>query len=195
METISFRINGTGTLLMNNPQTVDPFNGYAQKIKPLRSKRGKTDEQLLTLRTLEIESKLYMNDELGIYVPTSWVMSAVAQTSFKKAKIAKKDIRAGVFCDESKAKLNFRGSKKIKTKRDISGNPEFYVTMLIKQGQVKVPKSTPEFDEWSFQTSLTFDPKVIDKRTLVDILTYCCEYGGFGDFRPTFGRASLEMLN
>lgn len=195
MENIKFKIVGVGSLLMNNPQSVDPFNAYAKAKRVITSKRNKTEEELLELQRLDIESKLYINDEIGVYVPTSWVMAALAQTSFKKAKIAKKDIRSGVFVNDTKAKLFYRDSDKVKEKSDISGNPEFYNTMLLKQGQVKIAKSTPIFNDWSFTGSLTFDPTVIDRSTLLRILQHCCNYGGFGDFRPTFGRADLEVLD
>ena len=194
METLNFKVVGAGSLLMNNPQSVDPFNSYAKAKKVITGKRTKTEEDLLKLRKLDVESKIYMNDTLGVYVPTSWVMAALAQTSFKKVKIAKKELRSGVFCDETKTKLIYDGMDKVKSKEDISGNEFFFNTMLLKQGQVKIAKSTPIFNDWSFQTSLTYDPSVIDRDTLVNILEYCCNYGGFGDFRPTFGRARLEIL-
>lgn len=195
MENLEFKVVGTGSLLMNNPQSVDPFNAYAKAKKVITSKRAKTEEDLFELQRLDVESKVYMDNDIGVYIPTSWIMAALAQTSFKKVKIAKKDIRAGVFVDDTKSKLIYRDIKKIKEKSDVSGNPDFYHTMLLKQGQVKIAKSTPIFHDWSFTTSLTFDPGVIDKSTLVNILQYCCNYGGFGDFRPTFGRADLELLN
>jgi len=195
MENIKFKINGAGSMLMNNPQSVDPFNNYAKAKKVITSKRSKTEEDLFELQRLDIESKVYINDILGVYIPTSWIMAALAQASFKKVKIAKKEIRAGVFVDSTKEKLYYRDSDKVKTKTDISGNPDFYHTMLLKQGQVKIAKSTPIFHDWSFNCSLTFDPSVIDRSTLINILQYCCNYGGFGDFRPTFGRADLEILD
>lgn len=196
METLNIKVTGTEPLLMNNPQTVDPFNSYSREKKLITDKgKRKTEEDLMNLRTIEIESKLYMNDELGVYIPTSWIMAGLAANSFKKVKIAKKDVRSGVFMDSQKVKLNYEGIDKVNGKRDISGNEAFFETMLIKQGQVKLSKSTPKFHSWSFNVGMAFDPSVIDKTSLLVILEFCCNYGGFGDFRPTYGRATMEVLN
>lgn len=56
-------------------------------------------------------------------MPSNWVAAAIAATSFKRAKISKADVRAGVFTTEDKLKLNYRDSKKVKTPGDIVKNP------------------------------------------------------------------------
>lgn len=47
MKSIKFRITGTMPLMLNNPQTVNPFNEFTKKLKPLTSKRTKTDDDML----------------------------------------------------------------------------------------------------------------------------------------------------
>ena len=195
MEQLKFKVKGISPLLMNNPQTVDPFNAYSRAKAVITSKRKKSDEDLLELRRLDIESKLYIDDDIGIYVPGTWVTAAVAGVSFKRLKIAKKDIRGCLFTNDNKIPLDFRGRNKVKTRADISGNPEFFHTMLLKQGQVKIAKSTPIFHEWSFTTSVDFDEDILDRDGLIQLLTYACVYTGWGDFRPTFGRAQFEILD
>jgi len=194
MQELNIKIVGTGELLMNNPQSADPLNRYAKKIAPLSSKRGKTDEDHNELKNLRLESSIYLTEALGVFIPTSWVTAALAKNSHGVAKIAKAKIRAGVYADVQKVKLNFKGMNKIKTKQDIIKNPEFHNTMLMTQGQVKIPKTKPIFTDWSFQLKLMFDPTIVNESELKNILEYCCRYGGFGDFRPTFGRAVLEIL-
>ena len=188
MESINFTVKGAEPLLLNNPQTVDPFNPYARSKKEITKKRAKTDEDLLELRRLEVESKVYFDDEMGIYVPATWISAAIAGRSFKQCKISKAEIRSAVFPVESKIKLKYSGSEKVRAISDISGNPDFVKTMLLKQGQVRIAKCAPIFHNWSFDASLEFDPSVIDEATLVAILSAAASYGGFGDFRPTFGR-------
>jgi hypothetical protein len=38
-----------------------------------------------------------------------------------------------------------------------------------------------------------FDDKIIDPDSLSRIIDHTARYGGFGDFRPKFGRASAEI--
>ena len=195
MQAIKFRISGIDSLLMNNPQTVDPMNYYSREKKKITSKRVKTDQDLLDLRRLDIESKTYFDDILGVYIPSTWVAASIASLSWAKAKIKKADIRSGVFPVDTKIKLHFQDDHKVKTLDDIAGNPVFHTTMLLKQGQVKIAKAAPIFHNWWFETEIEFDPAVIDRQTLLDLLSYGATYGGYGDFRPTHGRAKFEEIS
>ena len=185
---------GINPLLQNNPQTVDRFNPYSKAMKRINDKKTRrTDDDYLELKNIEVRAKIYWDDETGIYVPSNWVAAAIAATSFKRAKISKADVRAGVFTTEDKLKLDYRDSKKVKTPEDIVKNPDFRLDMTLKQGQVRIVKSVPIFHEWSFTCGLEFDDSVIDTDSMKNIITHVARYGGFGDFRPTFGRATVEI--
>ena len=67
--------------------------------------------------------------------------------------------------------------------------------MLLKQGPVRVPKDAPIFHDWSFETVLIFDDTVVDFGSLKNIIERSAQYGGFGDFRPTFGRGKAVVTN
>ena len=108
-------------------------------------------------------------------------------------RISKADVRAGVFTTEDKLKLNYRDSKKVKTPEDIVKNPDFRLDMTLKQGQVRIVKSVPIFHDWCFECGLEYDDTVIDSDSMHNIINHLARYGGFGDFRPTFGRATVEI--
>lgn len=189
-------VTGISPLLQNNPQTVDPFNHYAKAKKAITNKRtAKTDDDLLELGNLETESKLYFDDEIGVYVPATWITEAIICTGFSVAKIGRAKMRGGLFATEPKIKLRYRGMNKVKTITDVVMNSEFRHRMLLKQGQVRVPKDAPIFHDWSFETVVEFDDTVVDMGSLRRIVERSAKYGGFGDFRPTFGRANAEVLD
>ena len=189
-------VTGISPLLQNNPQTVDPFNHYAKAKKAITNKRtAKTDDDLLELGNLETESKLYFDDEIGVYSPATWITEAIICTGFSVAKIGRAKMRGGLFATEPKIKLKYRGMNKVKTITDVVMNPEFRHRMLLKQGQVRVPKDAPIFHDWSFDTAVEFDDTVVDMGSLRRIVERSAKYGGFGDFRPTFGRANAEVLD
>lgn len=189
-----YKISGIAPLLLSNPQTVDRFNPLARKMALINAKgRRRTDEDYLELRDLEMEAKLYWDSELGVYVPSTWILAAICKVSFTQAKIAKADIRGAVFATETKLPLKFAGRKKVHGSEDIIKNGDFRHTMLLKQGQVKIAKTAPIFHDWSFEGNLEFDDKVIDPDTMEHLLNYAGNYGGFGDFRPTFGRAEVRI--
>lgn len=191
---MSATFTGTRPLLLGNPQSVDPFNVYSKQMKKITNKRGgRTEDDLLELQRIEVASKLYFDDEIGVYVPATWVSSAIAQNSFSKTKIKKADIRGGVFMADDKLKLYYDGMDKVKTAGDVIGKRDFYHRMILKQGQVRVAKCMPIFHKWKFVCDIEFDDVIIDRESIEYILKYCAAYGGFGDFRPTFGRASVEF--
>ena len=189
-------VAGISPLLQNNPQTVDPFNRFAKAKKAITNKRtAKTDDDLLELGNLETESKLYFDDEIGVYIPATWITEAIICTGFSVAKIGRAKMRGGLFATEPKIKLKYRGMNKVKTITDVVMNSEFRHRMLLKQGQVRVPKDAPIFHDWSFETAVEFDDTVVDMGSLRRIVERSAKYGGFGDFRPTFGRANAEVLD
>lgn len=193
IQTLSVKITGINPLLQNNPQTVDPFNRYSKMKKAITAKKRKTDDDLIELGNIEAESKIYFDDAIGVYIPATWVTESIIRNAFAIEKIGANKIRGGLFATQSKIELDYRGKKKVKTITDIVMNPEFRHRMLLKQGQVRVPKDAPIFHEWSFNTELEFDDSVIDFGGMKRIIERSARYGGFGDFRPTFGRALAEV--
>ena len=189
---ISITVKGITPLLFNNPQTVDPMNKFSKAKKKITSKRAKTDEDIAQLRDLEMESKIYFENG-RVVVPTTWLTAAIHGISFKKAKIAKKDSRSALFTVNANVPLSFQGMGKVKTIEDIVRNHEFRHTMNLKQGQVKITKVAPIFNNWEFTAGLEYDDEVYDDDVIVDLIKHAAKYGGFGDFRPTFGRAVAEV--
>lgn len=189
MKSLTVQIKGIEPLLINNPQAVDPFNKYSRAAKEITSKRKKTDEDLLKLREIEIESKLYFDEKVGVWVPATWITAAIAAQSWAKAKIKKADIRSCVFVNESKIKLNYAGMDKVKTKTDVVKNEMFHTVLNLKQGQVRVCKAAPIFNDWSVEFEILFDDTIINASDLKNLIEIAAKFGGFGDFRPTYGRA------
>ena len=194
IQSITVKFTGISPLLQNNPQTVDPFNSYAKAKKPLTSKRSKTDEDLYAIRKIEVESKVFFDDKIGIYVPSRWVLAAIAKNSYSIAKVSKDKARGSIFTTDDKCKLSFDGDNLIKSKEDVSGNDKFITVLILPQKQVRLAKTFPIFHKWSFECELEFDDTVIDESDLVRVLKYSAKYGGFGDFRPTYGRALCEVI-
>lgn len=194
MRIAAIKITGVTPLLQNNPQTVDRFNRFAKRMSAINAKKTRrTDDDYLELRDIELESKVYFDDEIGVYAPATWVSEAIACSAFKVAKISRADIRGALFTTEPKLKLAYRDSDKVKSVVDIIKNDAFRICLALPQGQVRVMKAFPIFHKWSFNTNVEFDDKIIDPDSLTRIVEHTAKYGGFGDFRPTFGRAVAEV--
>lgn len=193
MQTLKFKLKGYDSLLVNNPQTSDPLNKYAKEMKNISGKRKKTDEDIIAMREIELRAKIYWDSEIGIYVPSTWIVAAIAGVSWSKAKIKKADIRSSVFPTAPKLKLNYSGMNTVKEPIDIVKNAEFHNVVSIKQGQVRVVKATPIFNGWSVDVEVDFDNTVLNEAELKSLIVQASTYGGYGDFRPTYGRATVEF--
>ena len=193
LKSMKAKFKSINPLLMNNPQVVDIFNSYSKMKKPLTSKRTKTNEDVLELRNIDIESKLYFDDEIGVYVPQRWLMASLAKNSWAKIKVKKDHVRAGIFIVEDKVPLDYDGKKLVKTVKDIVKNDRFHTTLILPQGQVRLAKSFPIFHKWSFKFEIEYDDTIFNEAELKQLLEYCARYNGFGDFRPTYGRALCEV--
>lgn len=188
-------ITGVCPLLQNNPQCVDPFNKFSKLKKPLTAKKRKTEEDLIELGNLDTESKIFFDDDLKVYVPTRWLTEQIITSAYGIIKVGRDKMRGGVFAVESKAKLNYRGMKKVQTIQDVVFDEQFRHRMILPQQNVRIAKDFPIFHDWSFETFIEFDDTVVDFSGLSSIIKRSAMYVGFGDFRPTFGRAKAEVEN
>ena len=102
-------------------------------------------------------------------------------------------MRGGIFSTEDKAKLTYRGMSKVKTIHDVVFDEQFRHRMILPQQNIRIAKDFPIFHDWSFSTVIEFDDTVADLTGLKNIVTRSAMYVGFGDFRPTFGRAKAEV--
>ncbi len=194
IRTAKINVSGVAPLLQNNPQTVDRFNPFTRQMAAINAKKTRrTDDDYRELQNIEVRAKVFHDDEIGIYVPASWLMAAIAGNAFRVAKISRDGIRGALFTTEDKIPLSYRDKDKVRTIDDIVGNPAFRIMLTLPQGQVRVVKAAPIFHGWSFSTEVEFDDKIIDPDSLTRICAHAGKYGGFGDFRPTFGRALVEV--
>lgn len=194
MQVAEVTVKGIRPLLQNNPQTVDRFNQFARRMKAINDKKTRrTDDDYLELRDLEVASKVYFDEDVGVYVPSTWLIEGLGGSSHTVAKLAKAKVRGAVFATESKLALSYDHSDKVKAASDVIGNPIFRHTIGLPQGQVRVTKAFPIFHGWQFKATLEFDDSIIDIGMLKRIAEYAGKYVGFGDLRPTFGRAEVEV--
>ena len=191
IKTLTAKFVGFSPLLQNNPRGINPTDPLL-KLDAAANKKfkaSKTDENFVNQCRTGIALRIFWDDELGIYVPTRWITAQIAKHSFKRAKVSKDNARAAVFTVADKAKLIYDGIGKVKLAEDVVGNNNFQTLIFQKIGQVKVPKSMPIFHKWSFELELEYDDTIIDLEQITDILEYGAKYNGFGDFRPSYGRA------
>jgi hypothetical protein len=63
---------GRTPLVVHNDQLANPLGSYTKAIKAISSKRAKTEDDHLEMSRIEWEGGLYIDPELGPFLPTTY---------------------------------------------------------------------------------------------------------------------------
>lgn len=190
---IKFRltIRGTAPLLMHNSRLSDPLNPTSKAIKKLTSKRTKTDEDHESIARLEHAGSLYLDPDVGPYVPGQNVERCLVDA----ARISKQGVKVqrGVFIETDVNPVGYTGP------RDVDGlwkDENFRHVASVKIGQSRTMRCRPMFTTWAVDADGILDPAVIDLTDLNAIAVTAGQMIGLGDWRPRYGRfeATLDKL-
>lgn len=185
-----FRMTCTGTkpLLMHNARLSNPLDDIAKAMKRVTAKRIKTDEDHEELARLEHMGGLYLDSDLGPYVPGQNFERCLVDA----ARITKagKKIERGVFVDTDVNPLAYDGP------RDVDGlwkDENFRHAASVKVGTSRVTRTRPQFREWMVEAEGEFDAAVISLTELSEVATTAGLMIGLGDWRPRFGRFVAQV--
>lgn len=185
-----FRMSCVGThpLLMHNARLSNPLDTIAKEMKKVTSKRVKTDEDHEELARLEHSGSLYLDSEVGPYIPGQNFERCLVDA----ARITKsgKKIERGVFVETNVNPLSYDGP------RDLDGlwkDENFRHAASVKIGTSRVTRTRPQFRQWLAEAEGTYDPAIINLAELQEIATTAGLMIGLGDWRPRFGRFAATV--
>ncbi len=189
-----FRVSITGTtpMLMHNSRLADPLDPVTKALKRVSGKRVKTDEDHQEMARIEHMGSLYMDDQLGPYIPGENIARCLVEAG-RVTKSGKK-IEQGVVIDTDRNPLVYRGP------RDVEGlweDENFRYRASVKVSQQRVMRTRPRFDTgWETYADGIYDPTIINLVDLADIAVTAGARIGLGDWRPRFGRftATIEKV-
>lgn len=188
MKVINFEIVGTQPLMLHNSQTVNPFNKYAIALKPLTSKRKKTEDDLNEIFKLQFEASLYMDGNTYI-IPSDHFWKSVTSAA-KEVKLGKKFEQS--FLVTSDCVLDF-------PEKDMSPeelfNEKSHVDIrdaVIKQSRVTTCRSI--FPQWKTTVECLYDESQIDEKDVISILNVAGMRYGVGTYRKKYGRFSAKKI-
>lgn len=189
METLEVTITGTLPLLMHNGQLADPLNKWAKAISEVASIRKKTEEQILEMRRLEWFGSLYIDGKDKISMPGENLFRCLVEGA-KKTKHGEATKR-GVFVTDEFFPMTYDGSKD----PEVLWKDKRFVDMrAVKLNRSSsVIRTRPIFRQWSIDFALFIETDEIDVVHVVDALRYAGERKALGDYRPQFGRFSVEV--
>jgi len=187
---IKFRIDiqGTAPLLMHSSRLANPLDPATKALKGATSKRTKTDDDHEEVSRLEHAGSLYIDSELGPYMPAE----NISRSLVDGAKLSKRGVKVtrGVFVETDVNELIYRGP------RDVDGlwkDVNFRHIASVKVGTSRVMRCRPHFKEWQLSATGILDPNILDLSELADIATTAGQVIGLGDWRPRFGRYVADV--
>ena len=203
----TFKLTGLTPILMHCGQTADPLNQFARAMKRISGKRGKTDDDLAEMSTLEWWAGLYLSkppsidgttvtpaDGTKIILPAH-VLDSCIREGARKAKLGKQ-ASAGCIV-ESDGAFNYEGPKDLMR---LSRDPNHVARHAVKVSTAKVMRTRPTFSDWSVTFSAAIDPTVLEVSQVLDSLVNAGRLVGIGDWRPgaprggSFGRFEAEAV-
>lgn len=189
MKTITTTWTGIRPLIVHNGQLADPLNKHSRLLKEITKKKKKTDTDYEDMARVEFEGGLYWDSKHGPVMPAA-CLDATILGGARKTKIGK-DVQAAVFVSTEVVPIEYDGP------RTIDGlwkqREKFVMRNLCKVGQAKVMRTRPMFPTgWKLTFDLEFDDSIVNEgdlmRALVDAGALC----GLCEWRPRFGRFTVE---
>ena len=188
--TATLHLNGTAPLLMNSAEA-DHDSALFRAYTLLGQKKGKTLDDEARLRELEWELRIYLDEDLGPYVPGRMIKAVLAAAGAKFKK--------GTTIGRSLITILYRIPLEYDGPRDQQGlwDAGYRYTTMVKNAGFnagRVLRCRPMFPEWAIHADIAFDPEEIDPDTLSMIVERSQRFG-LGDYRPEFGAfaATLDL--
>jgi hypothetical protein len=197
---VSYKLTGISPLLLHSGQAIDPSNQFAKAMKSASKKRQKTDDDYATLSRIEWHSGLYHNgapDKIEDGVPSvdkdarviipALSIEAMVVAGGKKLKQGNA-VKSGIIVEED-AILEYEGPTDI---NKLWAGAKHIHKVAAKVGTARIMRTRPIFRVWGCGITITADETVIDEAEVFQILKTAGQLVGIGDWRPRFGRFSVE---
>lgn len=186
-------LTGTRPYIMHSDRMVDPLDPITKAHKKLTSKKtGKTEADLIEIARLEFFGALYVDSQIGPYVPGDNFQRALADASTMNRLGTK--VERGVFIDSDVNPLSYSGPR---TAEELWEVESFQYRRSVKQGVGKkaprIMKTRPIFRQWRCQAHGLLDESQLSFDDLCMIAENAGTFIGIGDWRPRFGRFTAEV--
>jgi hypothetical protein len=176
---------------MHSAELADPLNDTVRKIKALTAKKTKkTDFDMEEIDRLSFIGSLYLSEDGKPVIPSDNIERCI-QLGAQKKRLGK-DVAAAVLCADAEYKLEYEGpsdpNKLYKSKTHC-------LRKSVAVQKARVIRVRPMFPTgWSVSFTLEYDEGVINERAIVEAMQDAGSLIGLGDWRPKFGRFSVEVL-
>ena len=193
VQTFEVTIKGAAPILMHNGRLADPLDPATKALKALTVRKAKTDELHAEVARAEYLGSLYHSPDEGLYLPASMIEATIVDGA-KRVKLGKA-FKSCVFVEDD-AVFSIAGEKKRLTPEKLWDAGIYRDTRGVVIGQKRIMRTRPMFPAgWTAKFKITLMPDAgVEPQSISDALTAGGMFSGVGDFRPRFGRFSVESF-
>lgn len=180
--------------MFHNQQLANPLNKFTKALKKVSAKKAKTDVDHMEMAKIEFLGSLYVDEEEHPIMPSEGI-EAIIRSGAKKSKEGKV-VQSAVQCT-SDARLEYEGPKTPNELWEAGGEDEvspYAHQTMVKVGMSKILRTRPVFKNWSATIDLAYNPELCDDEQITKWLEVAGEQCGAYDWRPKFGRFSVERV-
>jgi hypothetical protein len=193
---LTVRLVGTTPLLQSNVRMANPLDPMVKAKSEITRKAKKTDADHERIAEIEWEGGLYIDDEVGPYMPAEWIWrSLIAGARLSRLG---KSIERGVLIDPQNriVPIQYDGP------RDLEGlraDHDFRHLSMVNANpsSAKVSRTLrcrPKFDDWTVETTFLFNDAQANPADVQAVAEAAGAMIGVGDGRSIgFGRYVAEV--
>jgi hypothetical protein len=185
---VRIEIRGTAPLITHNIRLANPLDPIAKAMKVISGKRKKTEDDLLQLARLEFEGGLYLDPDVGPFLPGENVEKCIVEG----ARVTKqgKQVERGLFVSDNVIPLIYKGPR---TAEELWVDENFRNMAAVRVGQARVMRMRPMFRTWALDVDAEIDPGLLAVESLQQIVDDSGAMVGLGDHRPRYGRFMAKV--
>lgn len=182
------RITGTGPLLMHSGRLIDPLDPIAKAMSKVTAKRKKTEEDHLELARLEYLGGLYLIEGIGPYLPGENISRALVDA----AKITRngRNLTRALLITTNENPIAYTGPR---TADGLWADENFRLRSPAKVQMSRVMRTRPMFRDWATTADGILDTDVLDFDEFTRIAATAGQMVGLGDWRPRYGRFTVQV--
>lgn len=183
------KLVGTRPLIMHNIQLADPTNKWTREIAAItkKPKKEKTEEDAIELLKLEWFGGLYLSTQGVIGIPEDNLLKVAIEGARKTKK--GKQAEAGLVGSEPFFPLKYKGPA---DPEELYEQGTHNLLKAVRIGQSRIMRMRPIFYHWELPFSFDIATDVLDVTTVREGLEKAGMLVGMGDFRPRYGRFTVE---
>jgi hypothetical protein len=187
VKTIKIRLTGDRPLLMHSGRLADPLDDIARDLAKVTGKRMKTAADHEEIARIEWYGGLWLiNGQPCIpseAIEASFIAAARAR---KKGKQARAGVMVAAACP-----LDYDGPRDLD---ELWKDPAFRLRRSVRIGNARTIRTRPRFLNWSAEAQVNFVPTLLDRAEMLDIFSIAGSQEGIGDWRPRYGRFTVELI-